>query len=121
LCWLRPADILSAFPALAVSARVTTLIASARLSAVVASAGLRCVRHPRLGRDLENTSPVELNIGVVLLEQANGVFIDRRPPHSDARRRAEEVQETLTASAPSATAARDERRALIAALVADEF
>lgn len=68
-------------------------------------------------RRLENARPVELDVGVVLLEQTDRVFVDRRAADADAGRRAEEIQETLPAAAPAGAAARQERGAFIAALV----
>jgi hypothetical protein len=57
----------------------------------------------------------------VLLEEANRVFVDRRAADADAGGRAKEVQETLAAAAaPVAAAARQERGAFVAALVAGE-
>src|SRR5215204_2402354 len=69
---------------------------------------------------LQDPRPVELDVRVVLLEEANRFFVDGRPADTDARRRAEPVEKPLALTTPSATRRFGERRRLVAALVTIE-
>jgi hypothetical protein len=42
-------------------------------------------------RLFQNPRPIELDVRIVLLEQANRVFVDRRAADANARRRAEKI------------------------------
>ena len=75
----------------------------------------------RTGRALpfQNPRPVEFDVRVVLLDQPDGIFIERGAPDPDARRRAEPVQDAGARPAPPSTGM-DDKRVLVAALVATE-
>jgi hypothetical protein len=68
-------------------------------------------------RLFQNPRPVELDVRIVLLEQTNRVFVDRRAADANAWRRAEKIQETLLPSTAACAPARQERGGFIAALV----
>jgi hypothetical protein len=85
-----------------------------------------CLRHPRLRRRLlrlQNSRPVELNVRIVFLDEANRVFVERRTPDANAGRGSEPIQDARTrlSSTTAAGAMRiDDKRVLVAALVAAE-
>ena len=74
-----------------------------------------------LGRHrlFEDARPVELHVGIVLLEQVNGVFVDRGASHANAWRRAKPIEDAVL-SAPSPARALHERGRFVAAPVTIE-
>ena len=74
----------------------------------------RLVRLP-----FEDPGPVEGDVGIVLLDQPDGVLVERRTPDLDARRRPEPVKDARP-PLPFALLRVDDERVLVAAFVAAE-
>src|SRR6185503_12917263 len=70
-------------------------------------------RRTRTVLPFQDAGPVEFNVGIVLLDQADGVFVERRPPDPDARRRSKPVEDARSrfsaTSAPGAVRMHDKR------------
>ena len=82
------------------------MLRRARLAApaliAIAAALFAVAALPFRGRGrLQDPGPVELDVRVVLFEQADGRFVDRRAADAHAGRRAEPVQQPLAAPAPA--------------------
>jgi len=68
---------------------------------------------------LENTGPIELDVGIVLLDEPDGSLVERRASDPDARGRSEPVQDARAGFAATAAASRmHHERVLVPALVA---
>jgi hypothetical protein len=74
----------------------------------------------RRRRLFQNARPIELDVRIVLLEQVNRVFVNRRAADTDAGRRAEKIQETLLPSTAACASARQKGGGFVAALVPRE-
>ena len=74
----------------------------------------------RRWRRLENFLPVEIDLGIVLLDPANRFFIQRRAAYFHARRRAKPVQQLLARAPVAAAKGMNERRCFVPAFVAGE-
>ncbi len=73
----------------------------------------------RLRRLFQDSRPVELHVGIVLLEQTDGVLVDRRASDPDAGRRTKPIKDAVLA-ASFAPRIVDERCRLVPAAVAVE-
>ena len=73
----------------------------------------------RLRRGFEDVRPVELNVGVVLLEQADRIFVDRGTPDTHSRRGAKPIQDSRLSLAASARVV-DERGGFVSATIAGQ-
>ena len=96
---------------------IATPAAAARARGLVSPALARC--RGRCGRRLgfENFRPVELDVGIVFFDPADGVFVERGAADLDARRRAKPVENALPRS-PVTAAGMDERGCFVPAFVA---
>jgi hypothetical protein len=77
-------------------------------------------RRSRRCLALQNLRPVEIYLGVVLFDPADGLFIQRRTAHFHAGRGAEPVEQFLPRASVAAAKGMDERRCFVPALVARE-
>ncbi len=79
----------------------------------------RAGRRSRLFLAIEDLRPVELDVGVMLFDQADRVLVDGRAPDANSGRSPEPVEDSRTPPVPAARRVDDVRR-LVAALVAAE-
>ena len=103
-------------------ASLTPIAAVAIAWITIARVAFAFAARPLLLRSLfQETRPVELDVGIVPLEQPHRLLVDRRAADADAGRGAEPVQNPLplAAAAPRPTAVGDGRR-FITTLVACE-